>query len=177
MSISDTKGIANPIHYYDKNDVIMGVAEVLSADGFNSFRINIRNKTNTSWAYAVELRIYDDGTSKFMVPSPTASDNSNAAAPTAWVNSRITSIMNSAFKLDVSKKQSIDTSFTAPSAGILSVRNTSKGTYTVTIDEVEVARSFFYDSQDTTSIVIPIGAGQKAEITFKERFFIPYSII
>lgn len=85
--------------------------------------------------------------------------------------------MNSAFKLDVSKKQSIDTSFTAPSAGILSVRNTSKGTFTVTIDNVEVARSFFYDSQDNTSIVIPIGAGQKAEITFAERFFIPYSII
>lgn len=82
--------------------------------------------------------------------------------------------MNS-FKLDVAEKQTINNSFTAPSAGILSVRNTDKGTYTVTIDGVEVARSFFYDSQDTTSIVIPIGAGQKAEVTFGEKYFIPYS--
>lgn len=82
--------------------------------------------------------------------------------------------MNS-FKLDVAEKQTINNSFTAPSAGILSVRNTGKGTYTVTIDGVEVARSFFYDSQDTTSIVIPIGAGQKAEVTFGEKYFIPYS--
>lgn len=82
--------------------------------------------------------------------------------------------MNS-FKLDLSKKQSITSPFTAPSAGILSVINTSKGTYTVTIDGVEVARSFFYDSQDKTSIIVPIGAGQKAEITFGEKYFIPYS--
>lgn len=82
--------------------------------------------------------------------------------------------MNS-FKLDVTKKQTIENPFTAPSAGILSVINTRKGIYTVTIDGVEVARSFFYDSQDTTSIVIPIGAGQKAEVTFGEKYFIPYS--
>lgn len=82
--------------------------------------------------------------------------------------------MNS-FKLDVAKKQTIENSFTAPSAGILSVRNTSKGTFTVIIDNIEIVRSFFYDSQDTTSIVIPIGIGQKAEITFAERFFIPFN--
>ena len=106
--------------------------------------------------------------------TPEASDNSEQVPNTAWVNSRITSIMNS-FKLDVAKKQTIGNSFTAPSAGILSVINTGKGTYTVTIDGVEVARSFFYDSQDKTSIIVPIGAGQKAEITFGEKYFIPYS--
>lgn len=106
--------------------------------------------------------------------TPGASDNSNQVPNTAWVNSRITSIMNS-FKLDVAKKQTIENSFTAPSAGILSVINTGKGTYTVTIDGVEVARSFFYDSQDKTSIIVPIGAGQKAEVTFGEKYFIPYS--
>ena len=77
--------------------------------------------------------------------------------------------------LAVSQKQAIDTSFTAPSSGILSVRNTRKGTFTVIIDNIEIVRSFFYDSQDTTSIVIPIGIGQKAEITFAERFFIPFN--
>ena len=82
--------------------------------------------------------------------------------------------MNS-FKLDVAKKQTIENSFTAPSAGILSVINTGKGTYTVTIDGVEVARSFFFDSQDKTSIIVPIGVGQKAEVTFGEKYFIPYS--
>lgn len=82
--------------------------------------------------------------------------------------------MNS-FKLDLSQKQSITSPFTAPSAGILSVRNTSKGNFTVTIDGVEVARSFFYDTQDKASIIVPIGAGQKAEITFGEKYFIPYS--
>ena len=105
---------------------------------------------------------------------PRADDNSTKISNTQWVNSRITSIMNS-FKLDVAKKQTIENSFTAPSAGILSVINTGKGTYTVTIDGVEVARSFFYDSQDKTSIIVPIGAGQKAEITFGEKYFIPYS--
>lgn len=83
--------------------------------------------------------------------------------------------MNSSFGLDTSKKQSIGTSFTAQSPGILSVRNTSKGTFTVTIDGIEVVRSFFYDSQDTTSITVPIGTGQVATITFAERFFIPYN--
>lgn len=106
--------------------------------------------------------------------TPGASDNSNQVPNTAWVNSRITSIMNS-FKLDVAKKKTIENSFTAPSAGILSVINTGKGTYIVTIDGVEVARSFFYDSQDKTSIIVPIGAGQKAEVTFGEKYFIPYS--
>lgn len=89
-------------------------------------------------------------------------------------SSLITSVMNNR-SLAVSQKQAIDTSFTAPSSGILSVRNTSKGTFTVIIDNIEIVRSFFYDSQDTTSIVIPIGIGQKAEITFAERFFIPFN--
>ena len=56
-----------------------------------------------------------------------------------------------------------------------------KGTVLISVNRkdkpavVEVARSFFYDSQDKTSIIVPIGAGQKAEITFGEKYFIPYS--
>lgn len=115
-----------------------------------------------------------DGTKFAVAPTPPSSSNTTSVATTAWVNSRITSIMNN-FKLDVAKKQTIENSFIAPSAGILSVINTGKGTYTVTIDGVEVARSFFYDSQDKTSIIVPIGAGQKAEVTFGEKYFIPYS--
>lgn len=138
----------------------------------------ITANNDTAGSALLQIVCKKDGSKYATCPTPPdAADSSAKIATTSWVNRRITSIMNSAFKLDVSKKQSIDTSFTAPSAGILSVRNTKKGTYTVTIDNVEVARSFFYDSQDNTSIVIPIGAGQKAEITFAERFFIPYSII
>lgn len=124
---------------------------------------------------ALQVVVEENGSKYGTCPTPPdAADSSTKIATTAWVNSRITSIMNS-FKLDVAKKQTIENSFTAPSAGILSVINTSKGTYTVTIDGVEVARSFFYDSQDKTSIIVPIGAGQKAEITFGEKYFIPYA--
>lgn len=129
----------------------------------------------TSGTAALQIICNKDGRKYATCPTPPdAADSSTKIATTAWVNSRITSIMNS-FKLDVAKKQTIENSFTAPSAGILSVINTGKGTYTVTIDGVEVARSFFYDSQDKTSIIVPIGAGQKAEVTFGEKYFIPYS--
>ena len=124
---------------------------------------------------SLQILCKKDGSKYATCPTPPrADDNSTKISTTEWVNSRITSIMNS-FKLDVAKKQTIENSFTAPSAGILSVINTGKGTYTVTIDGYEVARSFFYDSQDKTSIIVPIGAGQKAEITFGEKYFIPYS--
>ena len=130
---------------------------------------------DTAGTASLQIICKKDGSKYATCPTPPApDDNSTKISNTQWVNSRITSIMNS-LKLDVAKKQKIENSFTAPSAGILSVINTSKGTYTVTIDGVEVARSFFYDSQDKTSIIVPIGAGQKAEITFGEKYFIPYS--
>lgn len=125
---------------------------------------------------SLQILCKKDGSKYATCPTPPgAADNSTKIATTAWVNSRITSIMNTGRYLNTAAKQSIDGTFTAPSAGILSVRNTGKGTHTVTIDGVEVARSFFYDSQDKTSIIVPIGAGQKAEITFGEKYFIPYS--
>ena len=135
----------------------------------------ITANNDTSGVAALQIICNKDGRKYATCPTPPdAADSSTKIATTAWVNRRITSIMNS-FKLDVAKKQTIENSFTAPSAGILSVINTGKGTYTVTIDGVEVARSFFYDSQDKTSIIVPIGAGQKAEVTFGEKYFIPYS--
>lgn len=135
----------------------------------------ITANNDTAGVASLQVVCKKDGSKYAICPTPPdAADSSTKIATTAWVNSRITSIMNS-FKLDVAKKQTIEKSFTAPSAGILSVINTGKGTYTVTIDGVEVARSFFYDSQDKTSIIVPIGAGQKAEITFGEKYFIPYS--
>jgi hypothetical protein len=135
----------------------------------------ITANNDTSGTASLQIICNKDGRKYATCPTPPdAADSSTKIATTAWVNGRITSIMNS-FKLDVAKKQTIENSFTAPSAGILSVINTGKGTYTVTIDGVEVARSFFYDSQDKTSIIVPIGAGQKAEITFGEKYFIPYS--
>ena len=135
----------------------------------------ITANNDTSGTASLQIICNKDGSKYGTCPTPPrADDNSTKISNTQWVNSRITSIMNS-FKLDVAKKQTIENSFTAPSAGILSVINTGKGTYTVTIDGVQVARSFFYDSQDKTSIIVPIGAGQKAEITFGEKYFIPYS--
>lgn len=135
----------------------------------------ITANNGTAGTASLQIICKKDGSKYATCPTPPrADDNSTKISNTQWVNSRITSIMNS-FKLDVAKKQTIENSFTAPSAGILSVINTGKGTYTVTIDGVEVARSFFYDSQDKTSIIVPIGAGQKAEITFGEKYFIPYS--
>jgi hypothetical protein len=135
----------------------------------------ITANNDTTGVASLQIISKKDGSKYGTCPTPPdAADSSTKIATTAWVNSRITSIMNS-FKLDVAKKQTIENSFTAPSAGILSVINTGKGTYTVTIDGVEVARSFFYDSQDKTSIIVPIGAGQKAEVTFGEKYFIPYS--
>lgn len=135
----------------------------------------ITANNGTAGTASLQIICKKDGSKYVTCPTPPrADDNSTKISNTKWVNSRITSIMNS-FKLDVAKKQTIENSFTAPSAGILSVINTGKGIYTVTIDGVEVARSFFYDSQDKTSIIVPIGAGQKAEITFGEKYFIPYS--
>lgn len=156
-----------------KNKWSAEFANYQNTDGDIYSQITANNDT----AGVAILRIIckKDGSKYGTCPTPPdAADSSTKIATTAWVNSRITSIMNS-FKLDVAKKQTIENSFTAPSAGILSVINTRKGTYTVTIDGVEVARSFFYDSQDKTSIIVPIGAGQKAEVTFDEKYFIPYS--
>lgn len=140
-------------------------------DGAIVTQITANNGNNYS---AITVVCEKNGTKYGTCPTPAASDNSDKISNTKWVNSRITSSMNN-FKLDVAKKKAIENSFTAPSAGILSVINTGKGTYTVAIDGVEIARSFFYDSQDKTSIIVPIGAGQKAEITFGEKYFIPYS--
>lgn len=162
------------IFFSDKNDKWISEIGVYknTDDGVVS---QITANNDTAGVASLQVICKKDGSKYANCPTPPdAADSSTKIATTAWVNSRITSIMNS-FKLDVAKKQTIENSFTAPSAGILSVINTGKGTYTVTIDGVEVARSFFYDSQDKTSIIVPIGAGQKAEVTFGEKYFIPYS--
>ena len=158
----------------DKNNKwISEIGFYQKTDGNILSQITANN--DTSGTASLQIICNKNGRKYATCPTPPdAADSSTKIATTAWVNSRITSIMNS-FKLDVAKKQTIEKSFTAPSAGILSVINTGKGTYTVTIDGVEVARSFFYDSQDKTSIIVPIGAGQKAEVTFGEKYFIPYS--
>ena len=158
----------------DKNNKwISEIGFYQKTDGNILSQITANN--DTSGVASLQIICNKDGRKYATCPTPPdAADSSAKIATTAWVNGRITSIMNS-FKLDVAKKQTIEKSFTAPSAGILSVINTGKGTYTVTIDGVEVARSFFYDSQDKTSIIVPIGAGQKAEVTFGEKYFIPYS--
>lgn len=158
----------------DKNNKwISEIGFYQKTDGNILSQITANN--DTSGTAALQIICNKDGRKYATCPTPPdAADSSTKIATTAWVNSRIPSIMNS-LKLDVAKKQTIENSFTAPSAGILSVINTGKGTYTVTIDGVEVARSFFYDSQDKTSIIVPIGAGQKAEVTFGEKYFIPYS--
>ena len=167
------------LFFLDKNGLFTGeIRNEFSTTGYSETAIYTNSKTSgTTKTSYIKVVVNENGEVYATCPTPPApDDNSTKISNTQWVNSRITSIMNS-FKLDVAKKQTIENSFTAPSAGILSVINTGKGTYTVTIDGVEVARSFFYDSQDKTSIIVPIGAGQKAEITFAERFFIPYSII
>lgn len=162
------------IFFSDKNNKwISEFASYQNKDGDIYTQITANN--DTSGTASLQIICEKDGRRYAACPTPPdAADSSTKIATTSWVNRRITSIMNS-FKLDVAKKQTIENSFTAPSAGILSVINTGKGTYTVTIDGVEVARSFFYDSQDKTSIIVPIGAGQKAEVTFGEKYFIPYS--
>jgi hypothetical protein len=160
------------LFFADKSGLFISESAVYQrTDGAIVTQITANNRDNYG---AITVVCEKNGTKYGTCPTPAASDNSVKIANTKWVNSRITSIMNS-FKLDVAKKQTIENSFTAPSAGILSVINTGKGTYTVTIDGVEVARSFFCDSQDKTSIIVPIGAGQKAEVTFGEKYFIPYS--
>ena len=162
------------IFFSDKNNKwISEIGVYKNTD--NGVLSQITANNGTAGVASLQIICEKDGSRYGTCPTPPdAADSSTKIATTAWVNSRITSVMNS-FKLDVAKKQTIENSFTAPSAGILSVINTGKGTYTVTIDGVEVARSFFYDSQDKTSIIVPIGAGQKAEITFGEKYFIPYS--
>lgn len=175
-SPSERKLIA--IRFKDVNNTV--VSEITTRHETNGnivAQLAVINKGKIS--SALQAVVEENGEVYATCPTPPrADDNSTKISNTQWVNSRITSIMNSfmnSFKLDVAKKQTIKDSFTAPSAGILSVINTGKGTYTVAIDGVEVARSFFYDSQDKTSIIVPIGAGQKAEITFGEKYFIPYS--
>lgn len=165
------------LFFADKNSKWTGeIRNEIATTGYLETAIYANSKfSGTIKTSYIKVVVNENGAVYATCPTPPrADDNSTKISTTQWVNSRITSIMNS-FKLDVAKKQTIANSFTAPSAGILSVINTGKGTYTVTIDGVEVARSFFYDSQDKTSIIVPIGAGQKAEITFGEKYFIPYS--
>ena len=168
---------SSTLFFLDKNGLFTGeIRNEIATTGYLETSIYTNSKiSGTTKTSYIKVIVNENGEVYATCPTPPrADDNSTKISNTQWVNSRITSIMNS-FKLDVAKKQTIENSFTAPSAGILSVINTGKGTYTVTIDGVEVARSFFYDSQDKTSIIVPIGAGQKAEITFGEKYFIPYS--
>ena len=168
---------SSTLFFLDKNGLFTGeIRNEFATTGYLETSIYTNSKiSGTTKTSYIKVVVNENGEVYATCPTPPrADDNSTKISNTQWVNSRITSIMNS-FKLDVAKKQTIENSFTAPSAGILSVINTGKGTYTVTIDGVEVARSFFYDSQDKTSIIVPIGAGQKAEITFGEKYFIPYS--
>ena len=168
---------SSTLFFLDKNGLYTGeIRNEFATTGYLETSIYTNSKiSGTTKTSYIKVVVNENGEVYATCPTPPrADDNSTKISNTQWVNSRITSIMNS-FKLDVAKKQTIENSFTAPSAGILSVINTGKGTYTVTIDGVEVARSFFYDSQDKTSIIVPIGAGQKAEITFGEKYFIPYS--
>lgn len=165
------------LFFADKNGLFTGeIRNEISTTGYSETALYTNSKiSGTVKTSYIKIVVKENGEVYATCPTPPAADdNSTKISNTQWVNSRITSIMNS-FKLDVAKKQTIENSFTAPSAGILSVINTGKGTYTVTIDGVEVARSFFYDMQDKTSIIVPIGAGQKAEVTFGEKYFIPYS--
>lgn len=163
-----TSGIQSQLN--GKQATITGGASTITSANLTASRALVSNgsgKVAVANVTSTELGYLDGVTSAIQTQI-------NNRLTQSQVDSRITSIMNS-FKLDVAKKQTIENSFTAPSAGILSVINTGKGTYTVTIDGVEVARSFFYDSQDKTSIIVPIGAGQKAKVTFVEKYFIPYS--
>ena len=87
---------ASSLDTLDSNGVPMSRFESGTGSNYNFVRINVRNKNNTTWARAVELQLYDSGQSRFVFPTPTnAAENSTQGATTAWVNSRITSIMNS----------------------------------------------------------------------------------
>ena len=177
ISNKPSASTSSTLFFLDKNGLFTGeIRNEFATTGYLETSIYTNSKiSGTTKTSYIKVVVNENGEVYATCPTPPrADDNSTKISNTQWVNSRITSIMNS-FKLDVAKKQTIENSFTAPSAGILSVINTGKGTYTVTIDGVEVARSFFYDSQDKTSIIVPIGAGQKAEITFGEKYFIPYS--
>ena len=177
ISNKPSASTSSTLFFLDKNGLFTGeIRNEFATAGYLETSIYTNSKiSGTTKTSYIKVVVNENGEVYATCPTPPrADDNSTKISNTQWVNSRITSIMNS-FKLDVAKKQTIENSFTAPSAGILSVINTGKGTYTVTIDGVEVARSFFYDSQDKTSIIVPIGAGQKAEITFGEKYFIPYS--
>lgn len=177
ISNKPSASTSSTLFFLDKNGLFTGeIRNEIATTGYSETAIYTNSKiSGTPKTSYITVVVNENGEVYATCPTPPrADDNSTKISNTQWVNSRITSIMNS-FKLDVAKKQTIENSFTAPSAGILSVINTGKGTYTVTIDGVEVARSFFYDSQDKTSIIVPIGAGQKAEITFGEKYFIPYS--
>lgn len=118
--------------------------------------------------------------------APGASDNSNQVPNTAWVNSRITSIMNSNLVPNISGlvdiTSSIASGYTAPSNGFISIQTSGNGnTYTLSINGTKVAGAYQYSGDshgsENKQLFTLIGKGQVVTCTGNTQLaiFVPFS--
>ena len=122
--------------------------------------------------------------------APGASDNSTQVPNTSWVNSRITSIMNSNLKPDVSAAVDIksalisDSGYTAPSNGYVSVQTNNNGwDIGILVNDVKVAGCHQYSGDshgsENKQLFTIVGQGQVVKantnnISYNLAIFVPY---
>lgn len=178
------------LFFLDKNDLYTGeIRNEFSTSGYSETAIYTNSKTSgTLKTSYIKVAVNEYGAVYATCPTPPAADdNSIKISTTQWVNSRITSIMNSRLKPNVAGAvditSSIKSSYTAPSNGLITIWTNNNGVdFILTIDSIQVAAAHQYSGDshgsENKQLFFPIGQGQVAVLSnYRTSFckFIPWS--
>ena len=174
----------------DKNNKwISEIGFYQKTDGNILSQITANN--DTSGTASLQIICNKDGRKYATCPTPPdAADSSAKIATTAWVNSRITSIMNTNLKPDVSAAVDIksalisDSGYTAPSNGYVSVQTNNNGwDIDILVNDVKVAGCHQYSGDshgsENKQLFTIVGQGQVVKantnnISYNLAIFVPY---
>ena len=183
------------LFFLDKNGLYTGeIRNEFSKTGYLETAIYTNSKTSgTPKTSYIKIVVDENGEVYATCPTPPrADDNSTKISNTQWVNSRITSIMNTNLKPDVSAAVDIksalisDSGYTAPSNGYVSVQTNNNGwDIDILVNDVKVAgcRQYSGDSHgsENKQLFTIVGQGQVVKvkanannISYNLAIFVPY---